>query len=145
MSKFFKKIFASKNWSPKLPKRGIKHFSISNINRLEKKIWSLPFQPLLDFPGRTFWLFLSLPSSYACRMCTIEPHMLGRFAHSAQGHMHLTSVFGYFIRDSMYVFCDCRLAKQRYRTARIHPSNPSSWSKNPSYEVLNRMIQTWSN
>ena len=43
-------FFASKNWSPKLTKRGIKHFPISNIDKFEKKIWSLPFQPLLDFP-----------------------------------------------------------------------------------------------
>ena len=38
--------------SPKLPKRGIKHFSISNIDRFEKEIWSLPFLPLLDFPAQ---------------------------------------------------------------------------------------------
>ena len=28
----------------------MKHFSISNIEGFEKKIWSLAFQPLLDFP-----------------------------------------------------------------------------------------------
>ena len=37
-----KKIFASKSWSPKLPKRGI---NIFNIERFQKKIWSLPLQP----------------------------------------------------------------------------------------------------
>ena len=31
------KFFASKNWSPKLPKRGIKHFFISNIDRFQKR------------------------------------------------------------------------------------------------------------
>jgi hypothetical protein len=57
MSKIFKKLFC-----PKLPKRGVKRFSISNIDRFEKKIWSLPFQPLLDFPdlstfGTYYYLF----------------------------------------------------------------------------------------
>jgi hypothetical protein len=36
---------------PQASKRGIKHFFTSNIERFEKKIWSLPFQPLLDFPA----------------------------------------------------------------------------------------------
>ena len=94
--------------SPKLPKRGVKHLSISNIDRLKKNL-----EPSLPAPIRFPWsvlLIISEPAELICMpdvqaASTIEPqHILFRsFPHWAQGHMHLISVFGYFIRDSMYV------------------------------------------
>ena len=43
-------VFCCKNWSPKLPKRGINIFSITNIDRFEKKTLEPSLPALLDFP-----------------------------------------------------------------------------------------------
>jgi hypothetical protein len=41
-------VFCQKSTS--YQKKGIKHVSISNIERFENISWGLPFHPLLDFP-----------------------------------------------------------------------------------------------
>ena len=44
-------MFASKNWNPKLQKRGRKQFSISIIDRSKKQNMEPSLPALLDFPG----------------------------------------------------------------------------------------------